>query len=807
MKNFAIFQITPVVLFVFACILHVSCVDDNRDTEAPYLEVSPTTLSFDETGQPAAESQSFFQISTNRPWRAVVQSDKSWITLSLTEGDGSANVEVSIPEGINDQATVSIEIFNQVGVLLSQTVTIVSGSVLPAAVIYKETFGTAAPSTSPYPFVDAYTGWEKSGEGAEATQYGGAAVSLRQSGKLSAGYDGASGGTKLFFGSNAHFVINQIALQAEQTNLKLTFGGSYSKNTDGTYDNVFKPAKFHLYLSADGTTWSDELTYETSQADDYWVFATAHFSLPNPITTLYIKYVTDEASVFSIDDPTLVTGPGGQEVVFENSVEPVEATAITIPDLIGAMTADQTVVDANADRFFEAVVQNDTVGGNYSFNNLILTTEGATTPGNGITLYGSQVEPTAIRVNRGDKVKVTLYKGLAKTVIYKGMYEVTGAKADTWVKVEKIGTATVTPRVITAAQLAEYQGMPVTIENATIATAGVWATDAAVSTHNLTVGATSFAVFCKKGAVAFVDVPFAAGTGNISGLAAVNNNSGQLVPRDLNDVKAFESTGSLITEVNPTSLSFDATGGTKSIQITISNQGGNSLTATGLSGTLSVSVANTTVTVTATENTGDAISQTLSIALQNGNTVTVPVTQAAKSVSNTTTFLMTSQQMKDGKTGTVELVTNSYGSQTVADPSSWYTWTANEINFTGAKVGIASTGNGGGIQMQGNASDVAKQGIIANVTALPSIQSLVIVLRVSATSQYEPAYNVYAGTAANPSKSDASISNVSTVETIDNFKLYTQTFDFTGGDYNYFSLINDLAGALYVDSIKITYKK
>lgn len=46
---------------------------------------------------------------------------------------------------------------------------------------------------------------------------------------------------------------------------------------------------------------------------------------------------------------------------------------------------------------------------------------------------------------------------------------------------------------------------------------------------------------------------------------------------------------------------------------------------------------------------------------------------------------MTSQNIIDGKTGTVELGTNTYGSQTVADLSTWYTWASNNINFTGTK--------------------------------------------------------------------------------------------------------------------------
>lgn len=94
--------------------------------------------------------------------------------------------------------------------------------------------------------------------------------------------------------------------------------------------------------------------------------------------------------------------------------DPGEATAITIPELIAQMTDTEAPVDANADRYLDAVVMNDVAGANYTFNNLILATENATEAGNGITLYGSQVEPSTLGLNKGDKVRVTLYKGLPR---------------------------------------------------------------------------------------------------------------------------------------------------------------------------------------------------------------------------------------------------------------------------------------------------------------------------------------------------------------------------------------------------------
>ena len=43
----------------------------------------------------------------------------------------------------------------------------------------------------------------------------------------------------------------------------------------------------------------------------YWVFCTSDFTLKNPTSLLYIRYATDEASVYRLDDITLRTGNGG----------------------------------------------------------------------------------------------------------------------------------------------------------------------------------------------------------------------------------------------------------------------------------------------------------------------------------------------------------------------------------------------------------------------------------------------------------------------------------------------------------------
>lgn len=648
MKKSSIWKLLFSALTVFAVAVFAGCTDDNDDMGAPYLNVTPENLTFDAEGQPADEYNGTFIVETNRPWRAIVEDEETWVRLSATEGEGDAAVTVTVPaSNIGQSAKVTFEVYNSYGALIQKDVNVLQGEVKPATVIYGNNFDktlAAKDANNRWPFLDQSDAWQNAtGTGIESVTYAYKNMSVRSSQKNSGGYDGASGQNKIFFGTApANFDIDNITLPSGETNYRITFGANYSKNNDGTYDNTFKPEYFHVWVG-NGTTWK-ELKYEkiggSDETDPYWILFKSDFTLKTALKELSIRFTTTTGgeaanSAFSIDDLSFTNGNGGQEVDLEGGVvppDPGEATAITIPELIAQMTTTEAPVDANADRYLDAVVMNDVAGANYTFNNLILATENATEAGNGITLYGSQVEPSTLGLNKGDKVRVTLYKGLAKVVNYSGMYEVTGAKEATWCKVEKTGTVTSIPTAtIAAADLAKYQGMAVTIANASVAQAGVWASASALSSHTFTADGANFTVFCKqsdeKNPSVFLDVPFKAGSGNISGLAAVYKNNSQLVPRNLDDVAAFsDSSTPMITGVTPASVSIPATGGDQVLTVSVLNQGDNQLSVSGLTPPLSATVDGLTVTVTAEANTGTSpVNQTLTITLA-GSTKTVPVT-------------------------------------------------------------------------------------------------------------------------------------------------------------------------------------
>lgn len=567
------------LLFMLMMVSFTACVDDNEDTEAPYLEVNPATLTFENGGVQTLE------ISTNRQWKATVE-DADWISLSKIQGEGSDQVQVSVPEGTIGEAKINIIMSNRSGILKSATVNVKAGTVIESKLIYNETLGNADASQKPY--ISDYQGWNKSGDGATSVEYAGNKTSIRSSGLTNTdAYEGASGPNVVFFGTApATFDINKIALAEGQTNLKLTFGASRSKqNEDKSYDNSFTPETFKVSVSSNGTNWQ-EITYEKNNGDadhPYWILATANFTLKKAVPELYIRFTASESSVFRLDDISLSTGYGGQEVNLE--------------------------------------------GGN---------------------------EPT-------------------------------------------------------------------------------------------------------------------------------------------------------ITSVDPKTITFTDKGGNQDVKVTLANAEGKSLTVSGLSGILSATVNGTTVTVTANPNTTEAaVKQTLTIKIEGTEqSVEVPVTVTPKT-SEGNIIVMSSSDIINGKTGTVELPTNAYGQQDVQNESTWYNWAYNSINFKGAKICIAPDNNGGGIQVQGNASDNKKQGFIFNTTKIEQIQYLEIILKVVSTQPYAPAYHVYAGTSENPTTN--AIEANSSMKEENGFKVYTQTFDFTGGNYEYFTIKNDETGAIYISSIKITKK-
>lgn len=599
------------LLFMLMMVSFTACVDDNEDTEAPFLEVNPATLTFENGGVQTLE------ISTNRQWKATVE-DADWISLSKTQGEGSDQIQVSVPEGTIGEAKINIIMSNRSGILKSATVNVKAGAVIESKLIYNETLGNTDASQKPY--ISDYQGWNKSGDGATSVEYAGNKTSIRSSGLTNTdAYEGASGPNVVFFGTApATFDINKIALAEGQTNLKLTFGASRSKqNEDKSYDNSFTPETFKVSVSSNGTNWQ-EITYEKNNGDadhPYWILATANFTLKKAVPELYIRFTASESSVFRLDDISLSTGYGGQEVNLEGgATTPEEGSGTAINKIINLQKSGQTKLTENME--FEAIVCGDPKVNNASAGTLNLMTPDATAANEGIVLYnGALNEQIQTNFSLGDKVKVSLKADKVKLENRNGIIQITDWEISDVTVVSKNNA--VVPIQTTTDKLAEYASMPVTISNVTISEAGVWD----VKTYNFG----DLTVYFNKNATSIIGQPYKAGTGSITGIVTFFKDKAQLMPRNLDDLKDFVSNVPTIN-VKPENLSFASSGGEKSVEVQLANIEGE-ISATGLDAQyFTVSVSGNTVTVKAKGNaTANAITGKLVISSKNAPQVSATV--------------------------------------------------------------------------------------------------------------------------------------------------------------------------------------
>ena len=408
----------------------------------------------------------------------------------------------------------------------------------------------ASQTDGKWPYADEFEGWKnQTGSGAANVTYTTSGVSVRSNSPSDSQYSdyAGSGNNNLLFGTNGVVTIEKIAVS--EKNLALSFGTE--RYLYGASDNTFNHDEFKVELSNNGTNWSSPLTYSFAKGVDpngRWDLATADFTLPDGVSTLYVRFSSTLSGAHRLDDVLLKAGNGGQQVSFDGSEEPDpepgDAVETTIPELIAlceAAGSEQQVIDESKDYYFEAVVVTDKEGGNTTSNNLQLMTEGATTAKNGITLYGSGVYTNpadeGFTFKAGDKVKVTLKAGEARVTTYNKLYEVTGSQGASWVVVEKIGTATVTPVEIAPDQITDFQAMPVSIKNVTApATASTWN-----GTKTFTQNGVEVTVYTSQGAP-WADQQFVAGaTGTITGYAALYKGAAQVSPRSTKDIADFMS--------------------------------------------------------------------------------------------------------------------------------------------------------------------------------------------------------------------------------------------------------------------------
>ncbi len=781
MKKLHLFRLLFAAMFVTAATAFTSCSnDDSDDLDIPTLEVAPTELNFDEKG-----GSQTFTITTTGRWAitgAEEQSEWMGVTPDLT-GSGNATITVTVDESSEaHKATLKVTVFTTIFGVEKEVdsknieITQTAGGVPPVdEVIWSETCGKDD-SAADKPFVAEYTGWDKTGVGSSTVTYSGSNTSVRSSGLENKG----SGHNEIFFGgAPATFVVNKITMTAEQTNLQLSFIGSCSVKNGEVYDNTFDKANFKVALSADGTNWTDiEYTTTGGETTPYWVTATSDFTLKEAVSELYIRFTANESSVYRLDDMKLETGLGGTVVDLAGGTPPQPGEVSTISEVIagenGAYTIEGTVVGVNARSF---LVKDDT--------GIILIYLG----------WDNTTETPVVSYNAtvGQKVKVS-----GTTTTYSKLKQF----SETGLTIEKIADGTYTqpaPTVLDGAGFDAYAAAaPVVkyVQYTGVLTISGFYYNVAVEGTNL------------QGSLAYpidgsIDASLNGQEIVVTGYAmGMTNKSTMINTLAITVESGTPSTDPAISKVDPASLSFAAAGESKTVTVTTVNTDDTYTIQAASDNTQFVpTVDGNVITVAAAENTTTAaITGTLTVNLMKGvqtvDTKTVEMRQVAPASGNVVTI--TSAEI-------AEMSNQAYGS---------FDFTNGFGTWTGRCAITAKGTDAPYLQLNFNNEGRSAANSHILIPELPgAAQSVEIELSTKtyfprAVGIYAADYSYDGGSKENPGTSgtahDAAALAMSNKTTE---KGGTLMIDVSALDLKQFSLYPSSDGAVYIQSITITYAK
>ena len=280
------------------------------------------------------------------------------MTFSPASGSASSEpqtVTVTVTDNTESDRTATI-VFKAATVRKELTVTQEgpNGSVEDSYVYHNDFDKERA--TEPWPDLASFEGWHnETGSGIANVTYSYSGMQVRANGFSDNQYslykDQASGANNLFFQTSPYFSVENIALNADNRNYRLSFG--VTKYNGDEADNHVTPEVFHVYLSNDGQKWVEIVDYafaSGSAPDGSWDLAYKVFSVPAETQSLYLYFKADVASGFRIDDLTLsVSSESGTEIDFsqgveigggDEPVEPSDPVKVTIAEFLAAPESD-----------------------------------------------------------------------------------------------------------------------------------------------------------------------------------------------------------------------------------------------------------------------------------------------------------------------------------------------------------------------------------------------------------------------------------------------------------------------------------
>lgn len=292
--------------------------NEDPSSDKPSLTLNPTELTFEIAGGTKTVA-----VEANREWSIADGDKNAWVKAEKTS-DNQITVTVEANTSFDRSAEFTVRM---VGTKKTLTVAQKGSGSQSDAYVYHNNFdkADAVKASSGWPYLDKTDVWKnEEGSGVSTVAYASSSASVRQSGKLSdaegfTDYAG-SGRNKIFFGTNANFQIQNITLPSS-TNFELTFGGNKYGQSEAS--NVFNHDEFKVYVSNDGSKYVElAYTFANGDPDGKWSLASSKFTVPAGTTALYIYFQCTKASVYSIDDVTLLTSTtAGTAIDFSKGVE------------------------------------------------------------------------------------------------------------------------------------------------------------------------------------------------------------------------------------------------------------------------------------------------------------------------------------------------------------------------------------------------------------------------------------------------------------------------------------------------------
>lgn len=292
--------------------------NEDPSSDKPSLTLNPTELTFEIAGGTKTVA-----VEANREWSIADGDKNAWVKAEKTS-DNQITVTVEANTSFDRSAEFTVRM---VGTKKTLTVAQKGSGSQSDAYVYHNNFdkADAVKASSGWPYLDKTDVWKnEEGSGVSTVAYASSSASVRQSGKLSdaegfTDYAG-SGRNKIFFGANSNFQIQNITLPSS-TNFELTFGGNKYGQSEAS--NVFNHDEFKVYVSNDGSKYVElAYTFANGDPDGKWSLASSKFTVPAGTTALYIYFQCTKASVYSIDDVTLLTSTtAGTAIDFSKGVE------------------------------------------------------------------------------------------------------------------------------------------------------------------------------------------------------------------------------------------------------------------------------------------------------------------------------------------------------------------------------------------------------------------------------------------------------------------------------------------------------